>query len=302
MKEKGKILITGAGGFTGSHACEFFYNAGYDVIAAGRGNVSDPWRVKYYRCELTDSQEVDRMIGTIQPQFVLHLAGFNDASLSWMNPTIALEANVISTLYLVDALRRINPDCKIIVAGSALEFNPNSKDSLTSPYSLSKTMQTMIAQSWMKLYNMNIIIVRPSNLIGPGISNGICTKMAKVIVELEKANKSGKMDDLNINATRDFLDVRDAVSAYEILLRKGQNGEVYDISSGKVHCLLDIASIYQSLSSIPFEIVPQENPKLDHSLAKPPEKIMGLGWKPKIHIRKSLTDILEYQRERHKDI
>ena len=102
------------------------------------------------------------------------LAGQNHLGLSWNDPVSTLEANFLSTLYLIDALRHENPNCKTVVVGSALQFEPNDMSTLTHPYSFIKTLQVQVAQAWANLYNLHIVIAKPSNLIGPGLSNRVC--------------------------------------------------------------------------------------------------------------------------------
>lgn len=93
------------------------------------------------------------------------------------------------TAYLLEAVRKENPSCKILVAGSALQYDPANISTLTHPYSLSKTYQIQIARGWAALYEMDIVIAKPSNLIGPGFSNGVCSILVKIIINGTKKSR-----------------------------------------------------------------------------------------------------------------
>ncbi|MED4029645.1 NAD-dependent epimerase/dehydratase family protein [Priestia megaterium] len=295
MSSLPKLLITGASGFTGKHACHYFSKVGFEVIAVVR-NITINNHIQTECCDLTNKEDVKRLLKKVKPQYLLHLAGQNHVGQSWADPTSSIETNVMSTLYLIEALRHENPHCKIIVVGSALQFNPNQISTLMHPYSLSKTLQVVIAQSWEVLYNMPIAIAKPTNLIGPGFSNGVCSIFAKRIVNMEM-NKVEKIIQVNnLDAERDFLDVRDAIKAYELILTKGSSGEIYDISSGKSYSLREIINSLKSLTTVDFKINSQVNDLKEEKVKNKPIKVLNLGWKPTIPLERSLEDSLNFYR------
>ncbi|MFN2747819.1 NAD-dependent epimerase/dehydratase family protein [Bacillus sp. z60-18] len=295
MSQLPKILITGAGGFTGRHACRHFSQAGFDVTAITRVKAPEG-NIKIERCNLTDKDAVANLIKKTKPQYLLHLAGQNHVGQSWLDPVSTLENNLLSTLYLIDALRQESPECKICVAGSILQFDLKDLSTLQHPYSLSKTLQVLVAQTWEHLYNMQIIIAKPSNLIGPGFSKGVCSVFARNIVDMEKNNGEKVLEVDNLNVQLDFLDVRDVVRAYEILLTNGEPGEVYVIATGRSHSLNEVVHIYKKLTAIEFEIKSRNNEKTSAKPDLAPAKIMKLGWKPVISLESSLADILKFYR------
>jgi len=296
MNQLPKLLITGASGFTGRHACSHFLKAGFDVTAVTRINTFND-QVQLEHCDLTDKDAVRRLVKKVRPQYLLHLAGQNHVGQSWIDPVSSLEANSMSTLYLIEALRQEKPDCKIVVVGSALQFDPKDISILTHPYSLSKTLQVLIAQSWEILYNMHIVIAKPSNLIGPGFSNGVCSIFAKKIVDMER-NKTQKVLEVNnLNTQRDFIDVRDAVNAYEILLTKGKPGEIYEIASGKGHSLEEVIKCFKFLTKVEFETVSQTSKIEEQQGRFLALKLKNLGWNPIIRFETSLRDTLNFYRE-----
>ncbi|USL45762.1 NAD-dependent epimerase/dehydratase family protein [Priestia megaterium] len=298
MSSLPKLLITGASGFTGKHACHHFSKAGFEVIAVTRTQSFNE-EIQTEHCDLTNKEAVRRMIKKIKPEFLLHLAGQNQVGQSWLDPVMSLEVNAVATAYLLEALRQENPSCKIVIVGSALQFDPANMSTLTHPYSLSKTLQVVIAQSWAILYNMHIVIAKPSNLIGTGFSNGVCSIFAKKIVDMEE-NKSKKVLEVNnLYAQRDYIDIRDALSAYEILLVKGKSGEIYDISSGKSHSLEEVINCFKSLTEAKFETLSRTDEK-EQKVEIIPYRLKELGWKPNILLKSSLQDILTFYRKNNR--
>lgn len=296
MNQQPKLLITGASGFTGQHACKHFLKAGFDVTAVIRNSSFANKEVHIECCDLTNIDEVKNIVKKVKPHYLLHLAGQNHVGQSWIDPISSLEANSMSTAYLIDALRQENPACKILVAGSALQFNPANMSTLFHPYSLSKTLQVLIAQSWEILYNMHIVIAKPSNLIGPGFSNGVCAIFAQKIANMEKNKGEMVLEVNNPNAHRDFIDVRDAVSAFETLLTKGESGEIYEITSGKSRSLEEIINGLRSISNVEFEVKSQLIDQIEQPVDLMPVKLMKLGWKPAFSFESSLKDILNFYR------
>ncbi|WP_458355207.1 NAD-dependent epimerase/dehydratase family protein [Peribacillus frigoritolerans] len=297
MNQQGKLIITGASGFTGQHACAHFLKSGYDITAVSRKKMNIEGRIHAECCDLINGNDVYNLIKRIKPQYLLHLAGQSHVGESWSEPVSTLEANTMSTAYLIDAIRKESPACKIVIVGSALQIDPSSISSIPHPYSLSKTLQVLIAQSWAFLYNMNIIIAKPSNLIGPGVSNGVCSIFAKKIAEMEKKGMEKVLEVENLEVQRDFLDVRDAVRAYDLLLTRGQPGETYDVASGNNHSLGEIIEGFRSVTTDDIKVNSQQNEKIENKVAIDPIKLMNLGWKPSIPLESSLMDILTFHRE-----
>ncbi|WP_042148403.1 NAD-dependent epimerase/dehydratase family protein [Paucisalibacillus sp. EB02] len=296
MKSRPKLLITGAAGFTGRHACQYFEKSGYEVIGVVRSLADDLDIGSTIPCNLVKKEEVDDVVKQLKPDYVLHLAAKNHVGTSWKEPIQTVETNALSTLYLVEAIRHANPDCKMITVGSVLQYNPQDIDTLTHPYSLSKTLQSIIAQAWESLYKVNIIIAKPSNLIGPGISNGICSILAKKVAGMEQMKEESIIEVSNLNARRDYLDVRDAVRGYDFLFRFGKSGEEYEIASGVTLSLEDVIQFLSQLSKVEFTVRAQSN-KASDVFKGNPEKISQLGWSPQISFNQSLSDILNFYRK-----
>lgn len=306
---KKKLLITGASGFTGLHACAYFIRQGCTVIAAGR----DLTRLKAIpdvlprECHLEDREQTERLVKESLPDYVLHLAGKNSASESWEHPDQYMESNAMAPVYLFEALRRHRPDSVILMVGSRLSIDPaKGPAAVPHPYSLSKTFGTWAAAAWHSLYNQPIILAEPSNLIGPGESRGFCTLLARYIADCEAGSPRPVFKISSRHESRDFLDVRDAVCAYGYLLSHGTPGVTYPIESGDNHTLEELTQALLGLTqeAVPIDWGPESSPLSADSLNKGSGHGQGaallksLGWKPRYRLAESIADIMEYARSR----
>ncbi|MBN8207263.1 NAD-dependent epimerase/dehydratase family protein [Bacillus sp. NTK071] len=299
MKNAPTILITGASGFTGQHACQHFVQKGFHVIAVVRTHHFNLTRVKVCKCNVIDKCEVTALISKEQPDFVLHLAGLNSVAASWADPDQSIEANVLSTLYLLEAIRKESPNTRIVVAGSALQHDFIQDGHPPHPYSLSKSMQMIIAESWASLYQLNVIMAKPSNLIGPGNSNGVCSVIARKIVQMEENQQmAGKLYLNDLSIQRDFLDVRDVITAYDLLLHSGEIGKVYEIGSGNSHSLEEIVTHMKNLTKINITVEAKENRNNENKVKMTIKDIKALGWTSTRSLHSSLSDTLNYYRNR----
>ncbi|MDF2927530.1 MAG: UDP-2-acetamido-2,6-dideoxy-hexulose 4-reductase [Paenibacillaceae bacterium] len=292
---KGLILITGAGGFTGRHACRYFSKLGYPVAAVVRREDKTAPSERVYTCDLTNKNQVAALIGQTDPHYVLHLAGRNAVADSWRDPLGCMESNLSSTLYLLEALRG-KPDCRLLIAGSMLSFDLAGAPEPPHPYSLAKTMQVLAARAWGHLFHQEVLIAQPSNLIGPGHSNGICGLLAAKIVQWERGTDLSSFRLSSEHEERDYLDVRDAVAAYERILATGSPGLVYPVCSGTMRSLGDIARMYAKITSMQLPIEIGQTPRQTPPLPMDQGPMKELNWAPVISFEQSLSDALEYSR------
>lgn len=292
-----RVLITGANGFTGQHACTYFSNQGYNVFGTVRALTSTPdQEIHVVPCDLSNPLKVKETIRSVQPDFILHLAGQNSVPKSWETPVESIETNVMCTAYLIDAIRLFQPKCRIIVVGSMLQSSLNDSLSFLHPYSLSKTMQSFLAEVLSHLFELDCIIAKPTNLIGPGFSTGICSVLANQFVQLERGEGNKVIEIHNLLAARDFLDVRDAVKAYETIFLKGTPRKVYEVTSGEAKSLQEVLETFSHLTGASFELKTNVNQPEQVDIVQPTE-LKELGWAPAIAFQQSLCDILQFHRE-----
>ncbi|WP_025696675.1 NAD-dependent epimerase/dehydratase family protein, partial [Paenibacillus durus] len=282
-----------------------------------------PEDVRTYICDLNDGEAVKKMIEDTAPSEVLHLAGKNSVPESWRKPAQYLETNVMAAVYLLDALRSRN-EVRLLVAGSRLKFNPGAGEPL-HPYSLSKTLEELMSLSWGRLFRQQVLIAEPCNLIGPGPSTGFCSLLAGHIARSEQGGTQLPFRLSSRQAQRDFLDVRDAVRAYDCILKQGEPGTTYRIDSGKPRSLGEIAERMLSLTRADVRVdwgtEPSQEPENAPVLDAPPIQAgasgceaphcqaqsrsfaahaSALNWRPEVQLERSLADILEYYRSNRK--
>jgi len=307
-----KCLITGCGGFIGSHLAEYLLSLDQTVYGVGRqaslplGHLS---KVHVKQCDLLDKECVREIILETRPQRIFHLASQTLIKPSWHDPELTIRTNVLGTLYLLDAVRDLGISPTIEIACSSGEYaaandgRPIGEDQClepSSPYALSKLAQDHLAALYARAYEMNIIRLRPFSIIGPRKSGDVCSDFARDIVAIER----GQRDCLsvgNLEAVRDFLDVRDAVVAFWLVAERGQLNDVYNICSGRGYKIREILERLISLSNT--EISVRQDPdrlrSVDESIKiGRNEKLRRLGWEPKIPLDQTLSDILAYWRSK----
>lgn len=314
--ENRTILITGASGFTGRHAVSFFLEKGWRVVGTYRDDrlvdskyptlaaglimqdttdQAKPEEFMAKKVDLGEKQAVFQLVDQVRPDAVLHLAAQNAVQPSWENPLGTIEANAIGTLHLLEAIRRHAPASKCVVVGSALEVEP-ADGWPPHPYSFSKTVQSYVARAWSHLFGLDIVVARPSNLIGPGNSAGVCSIFAKKIAAMERGEMEPQLFVSNGAIKRDFLDVRDAVKAYQYLIEKGRKTEVYDVRSGTLTSLAVVIEELKQFTSADFLIEDHGSEIREQVVQIEPTSICTLGWKPEIPLTQSLQDTLEFYR------
>lgn len=313
-----KVLITGVSGFAGSHLAEYLvHNSSHTLHGtyldekslANISSIKD--KINMVQIDLTDQKKVEEVIDNIRPDFIYHLAAFAAPGQSFANPGGTIMNNVTVQLNILEAVRKLDIQPKILVVSSAdiygsvrpedLPINETAPVNPTNPYSLSKLVQDFLGLQYFSNYKMGIIRVRPFNHIGPRQSPYfVVSAFAKKIAEIEKGAMSPVLKVGNLNTKRDFTDVRDMVRAYALIMEKGITGDVYNIGSGQSHEIKEILDSLLSLSKISIEVQedssllrPTDNPELRAD----PRKIQELtGWSVKIPLAQTLKDTLDYYR------
>ncbi|MCC5804138.1 NAD-dependent epimerase/dehydratase family protein [Rossellomorea vietnamensis] len=287
-----KVFISGATGFTGQHACGYYKGLGYEVYAAVRDHTLSPIDVRNMHCDLMDPEALRVLFEKVQPDLILHLAAQNHSGRSWNDPITTINTNVIGTMNLLEAAKIAVPHARILITGSVIEFNPCYSTEPNHPYGLSKYIQTLLSRSWSSFYDLDIRIAKTSNLIGPGHSNGICSLFVQKCLQYRQGDTEG-FQFHNILDSRDFLDVRDAVRAYDCILQKGRKNETYVVASGETHTLLEVAKELKRLSRSDLPLTTQQflHTEPVHYVK---DKLENLDWNQTIPLKQSLKDIVEY--------
>lgn len=307
-----RALITGCDGFIGSHLAEFLVGQALEV----HGMVFHDTKfidhlgknINLHRCDITEKDKVSAIVTEVKPDYIFHLAAQSLISDSWRNPELTFRINTIGTLNLLEAARVARIDPLIEIVGSSDEYASPSAQNIrikesaalnpSSPYGISKLAADMLGHVYSQTYGMKVICVRPFSIIGPRKTGDACSEFTQGIVEIESGKKS-KLGVGNLEAIRDFLDVKDAVKAMWLLAERGKPGEAYNVCSGKGTTIQEILDKMISMSShrIIYEQVLERTRLTDKlSLIGDCSKLQSLGWRPSILLEKTLADILEYWR------
>ncbi|HRD01540.1 MAG TPA: GDP-mannose 4,6-dehydratase [Candidatus Saccharicenans sp.] len=315
-----RILITGISGFIGSHLAEYInsnlkQNELYGLIRprsslANLKKVSG--QVRYYTADLMEFTSLLSPLDEIRPDLIFHLAGQGAPSFSWSLPAGIMEVNLVGTINLLEALRELRLNPRVIIAGAGEAYGLASADELPmkesshfrplNPFGVSKAAQDMLGFQYFKSYNLKIIRVRPFSTIGPRQPEYCFTSgLAKQIAEIEKKKKDPILYAGNLENKRDYTDVRDLVRALWQVAEKGEEGEAYNLGSGQAWFGNEILKILLGMTRAKIVIETEEKrlrPADPPILLADINRLVKLtGWKPQINLKQSLLDVLNYWRE-----
>ncbi|MBL7703546.1 MAG: GDP-mannose 4,6-dehydratase [Ferruginibacter sp.] len=317
-----RILITGINGFVAQHFLAFLtkQKEEFTVLGIGRSEPAfdskqfAPLKIEYAQVDLLNRKDVGDILKHFKPQYLLHLASISSVGHSWKNPNDSFVNNTNIFLNLVDQIRLLDIPCRILSIGSSEEYGNVSETQLPlteesplhpiSPYAVARVSQEMISKIYADGYGMDIIMTRSFNHIGPGQKNVfVISSFAKQLVHIANNPSAGKTvitGDLGI--IRDFVDVRDVVKAYYLLLKEGKKGEVYNICSGTGVSLQQIMDKMCGILNINITLLQDANlirPNDNRIIIGSADKIKNkLGWIQDISLDKSLTDIINWWKEK----
>jgi GDP-4-dehydro-6-deoxy-D-mannose reductase len=303
MDNEMRALITGINGFVGKHL-EIFLRGKADVYGTSRINRNEK---HIFQVDLLSESKIIELLEEIKPTHIFHLAGLSNVKDSWRHKAEFFKGNVISTVNLLEAVRKTDTTIKVITIGSSEEYGRVSGklDKVTekteinpiSPYGISKCSVSMLMKLYTNSYGMNIIHVRPFNHIGPGQNLGfVTTDFAYQLAQINRGiSKDKTMKIGNLQSIRDFTDVRDIVEAYYDLACYGEPGEIYNVCTGKGICIQEILDILIGFSKEKINLVVEPGRMRASDIPKlvgDADKIFkSTGWIPKRKLKDTLKDI-----------
>jgi GDP-4-dehydro-6-deoxy-D-mannose reductase len=314
-----KVAVTGAAGFVGGHLVEHVRRAAPGVELVGivrpRGGAAAPATpgLRLVEADLADPPAVQSVLAEARPDAVVHLAGQSSPQQSWLDPGGTLRANVLGIVHLVDAARRAGLRPALLVVGSAEEYGPVTPDETPlretsplrplSPYAVSKVAQGLLARECGAAAGLRVVRTRTFHHTGPGRGEAFAeSSFARQVAEIEAGLRPAVIHVGNLEAIRDFTDVRDVVRAYWALLEKGEAGEVYNVCSGRGRPIRELLDVLLGLARADVEI------RVDPERLRPadvpvqvgdPSRLRALtGWEPRIPLETTLEDLLDDWRRR----
>lgn len=315
------VLITGITGFAGSHLAEYLLAEHPEV------NIYGTWRwrsrteniegvrdrVTLLECDMRDAVAVRKTLVESQPEAIFHLAAQSFVPTSWRAPHETFASNVGGQTNLFEAVRELGLDPTIQIACSSEEYGLVHPDEVPirednplrplSPYAVSKVAQDLMGYQYHQSYGLKVIRTRGFNHTGPRRGEVFVTSnFAKQIADIEAGLREPVIKVGNLDAIRDFTDVRDMVRAYWFAVQKGRPGEVYNIATGSgIHIrelldrLLALSTAKVRIETDPERMRPSDVERLIGDASK---FRADTGWEPRIPFETTLRDILEYWRGR----
>jgi GDP-4-dehydro-6-deoxy-D-mannose reductase len=319
-----KYLITGISGFVAFHFLQCLNSLqkmNIEVLGIDRNIPRDiehynfnNIKIRSLLLDITDYKTLEIAIVSFSPTYIVHLASFSSVSKSWQEPIDSFINNTNIFLNIIEIIRKNDIKCRILSVGSSEEYGNVPENCIPiketmhlnpiSPYAVARVSQEMLSQCYISSYKLDIILTRSFNHIGPRQSDAfVIPSFVKQILENIKEGKSDiKLHTGNISIVRDFLDVRDVVRAYYLLLEKGKSGELYNVSTGIGHTLKEIIFMLAELLKVNIEI------EVDSDKIRPNDNriIIGdnnkinihTGWCPEIKLIESLQDLISYWKQK----
>ena len=313
-----QVLITGAGGFVGRHLAEHLGESpsitvhGTTMLSSER--VSPAVAVRH-QVDLKHAGRVEQLLSDVAPDVIYHLAAQAFVPRSFEDPWETLENNIRAQLNIITGCLRLRQRPRILAVSSAEIYGavdasqlPLTEDAAirpTNPYSVSKVAQDMLGLQYYLSHDLPIMRARTFNHIGPGQNaRFVAPAFAMQIAKIEAGLQEPCIYVGNLEARRDFTDVRDIANAYRLIADKGKAGEAYNVSSGKAHSIRQLlnALLAGSDRKISVEVEagrlrPVDVPEIRGDAGK---LRRHTGWRPKLSLHETLRDVLEDCRGRVK--
>jgi GDP-4-dehydro-6-deoxy-D-mannose reductase len=316
-----RVLITGITGFAGSHLADYLLAEQPEVEIFGfqrwRSRTENiehlDGKIQLREADLRDYTSIHQVLEEVEPDAIFHLAAQSFVPTSWRAPAETLSTNIIGQTHIFEAVRALQQDPVIQIAGSSEEYGLVLPDEVPiketnplrplSPYAVSKVAQDLLAYQYHQSYGLKTVRTRGFNHTGPRRGDVFVTSnFAKQIASIEAGLQDPVIRVGNLESVRDFTDVRDTVRAYWLAVEKGRPGEVYNIASGRETTIRQLLDNLVELSQTQVEV------EVDPERLRPSdvEVLIGdaskfhadTGWEPTIPLEQTLEDLLDFWRER----
>jgi GDP-4-dehydro-6-deoxy-D-mannose reductase len=270
-------------------------------------------RLSLRKVDLRVPEAVQDLMREVQPDRIYHLAGQSYVPVSWADPWSTFELNVRSQINLLEAVLSVGLGPRILIVASEQVYGPVSAQDLpidedtplrpANPYAVSKATQDLLGWQYHLNYGLFIVRARPFNHIGPRQrSEFVAAGFARQLAEIEVGLRPPVVHVGNLEAQRDFTDVRDMVQAYFLALEWGVAGEVYNLGTGEahsvgelLHSLLELSTTQVAVEQDPARMRPSDVAVVVCNAGK---FLAQTGWAPQISFQESLRSVLNDWRQR----
>jgi GDP-4-dehydro-6-deoxy-D-mannose reductase len=312
-----RLLVTGIAGFVGGHLVDHLRANQPQVTLLGLDSRPGPrvreLKVETIAADMEDAAAVRDALGTAQPDAIVHLAAQSSPQRSWDDPAGTLRTNVLGLLNMLEGARAHGLRPRMLAVGSAEEYGLVRPDELPlredaplrplTPYAVSKVAQGYLGLQYALSAAMPVVRTRTFHHTGPRRGETFAeSSFARQLAEIEAGRRPPVIEVGNLDAVRDFTDVRDVVRAYWALLERGRAGEVYNVCSGTgirlrdlLQQLIEVSGLRVEVRVDPARLRPSDVPEL---VGDPARIHAEVGWAPQLPLRRTLADLMQYWRER----
>jgi GDP-4-dehydro-6-deoxy-D-mannose reductase len=315
-----KILITGIGGFVGRHFVDYLQNSPreFEIHGIARSKpqgmfysdqLSHNIKIHHHQADVTDTARIQSVINEVQPDQILHLAAQSSVAESWISPAPSFMNNISGFLNIIEAVRQGSCTPRILSIGSSEQYGRINENDLPlaedhplnpdNPYAAGRVAQEHLAMVYHDGYGLDICCTRSFNHCGPGQSDRfVASSIALQFARIAQGRQDKTIHIGNGSIVRDFLDVRDVIRAYTLLLEKGVSGEVYNICSGRGYSIRELVTLLADKRKTKVQIVeetqkmrPRDNPSIIGNNAK---VRAAVNWQPEIPLDTSLDEMVTF--------
>ena len=305
-----KLLITGGLGFVGSHLVDSLVKKNHKIMIltktlSKKKNIKkSAKKIQIEKIDLTNFQELGKIIEKFKPDVIIHLAGNASHSKSFENPLKDIDSNAKTTLFMLEKIRKLNTQCKFILGSTfivigkpkKLPVNENTPCNPTTIYGTNRLSSEYFCKIYHEVYGLHTNIFRITNSYGP--REQIIPKKNAVNFLIYKSFKKEEISIYNQGKFfRDFIYIDDVISGINIILKKGKSGELYWISSGKRTWFYEFGGILEKTTGckVKYSETPVYTKKVDvGNFVVSNSKLRKLGWSPKISVDVGVKKTLKF--------
>jgi GDP-4-dehydro-6-deoxy-D-mannose reductase len=277
-----KAIVTGAGGFIGSHMVDFLLAKGFDVVGTTRPG-GRRWNITHLLesatplfthadVDMRDRVAVENMIDTHRPDIIFHFAAQSRVLPSWEDPAYTINANVLGTVFIFEIIKRLKLPCKVIMAcssaayGTTYENERPLKETNTlrpvHPYGISKMAAEWMAKQYQFNFGIDARVMRLFNQTGPRKIDDACSDFARAVAKVEVGKADPVIRVGNLDTYRDITGIKDTLAATWAVAERGKPGETYNVCSNQPTLIRDVLKKLVSFSYKKIKIVEKSEEKL----------------------------------------